>query len=272
MYWIYKCNSRNRPHQVAYGDWNEFFRDLLIDGQASEWGSTELIPALADASRGDTVLAYQTDRNELVGVARVVRLSSRGELILKPLRRIGVKVRPLKKMDARVAAIPALQPGRIRTLYDISRSDAQVLIRAAGERARLERRASRAEVLSSVEGGGFGQSAENKAVELAAVRHVVSHFRINGWNVRDVSRDKVGYDLVCVRKSSRLHVEVKGVSGSKRQFIITRAERQKWMVDKLFVLALVTKARSAKPQLDLSRGPESTRLFQFDVLSFIASG
>jgi hypothetical protein len=216
-------------------------------------------------------LAYQTDRNELVGLARVVRLSPRGRLILKPLRKIGVKVRPLKKMDARVAAIPALQPGRIRTLYDISRSDAQRLIRAAGQHTRLERQASRAEVLSLVKGGGFGPSAENKAVELAAVRHVVSHFRINGWSVRDVSRDKVGYDLACTRNKSSLYVEVKGVTGSKRQFIITRAERRQWMADKSFVLALVTNARR-KPSLELHRGPKSSMLFHFEVISFIASG
>ena len=72
--WIYKCNARNKPHQVSFGDWDHFFAEPG-DGK---WGSTEWTPELCKARPEDTVLAYQTDRNEFVGIAKVVRLVSVG--------------------------------------------------------------------------------------------------------------------------------------------------------------------------------------------------
>jgi len=113
-FWIYKCNSRNRPHQVTYGDWDRFFRQ----SGNREWGSTEWVPELAKAQGGDVVLAYQTDRNELVGVAEVVGLRRRGShkhLMLRPVEELRVKLRPLKKQSTAIARIPALQPGPIHT-------------------------------------------------------------------------------------------------------------------------------------------------------------
>jgi hypothetical protein len=132
-WWIYKCNSRQHPDQVVYGDWRDFFDK----GRIAEWGSTEWVPALELLTRGDMVIAYQTDRNELVGLTSVHSLRRRSgyfDLFLEPLEEIGVKVRPLKKLDPIIAAIPALQSGPIKTVYDISPSDAQALLRAAGSR------------------------------------------------------------------------------------------------------------------------------------------
>jgi hypothetical protein len=73
--------------------------EIFVDREnaTAAWGSTEWVPALSQADIRDTVLAYQSDRNELVGLLKVAGWRSRGEhkeLILKPLRRIGVKVRP----------------------------------------------------------------------------------------------------------------------------------------------------------------------------------
>src|SRR5882762_7786051 len=131
MYWVYKCNSKDREYQRTYGDWREVFESQ----EPQWWGTTKIVPELSNASRGDTILAYQTDRNELVGVACVVGWKPQGKfkrLVLKPVRPIGVRVRPLKEGSAKVASIPALQPGQIRTLYPISRTDAATLLKAAG--------------------------------------------------------------------------------------------------------------------------------------------
>lgn len=130
-WWIYKCNNQQHPNQVAYGDWREFF-DV---GGVTSWGSNERVPALEQLTPGDMVIAYQTDRNELVGLTKVDSFRRRGgflDLYLEPLEEIGVKVRPLKKSNPGVAAIPGLQPGPIKTVYDISTSDAKTLLRAAG--------------------------------------------------------------------------------------------------------------------------------------------
>ena len=127
-WWIYKCNARNNEYQNAYGDWDDFFKPQ----STRAWGSTEWIPSLGKLRQGDTVIAYQTDRNELVGVA-TVRQSCRRDtnLYLTPTEQIGVKVRPLKKANRRIAAIPALQSGPIMTIYSISASDGEALLRAA---------------------------------------------------------------------------------------------------------------------------------------------
>jgi hypothetical protein len=271
-YWIYKCNSQNRPHQVAYGDWNDFF----ADGSASKWGSTEWVPALASASVSDTILAYQTDRNELAGVAKVVRWRRRGEhsdLILEPLQQLKVKVRPLKKKSSQIASIPALQPGPVRTLYAINAEDANCLLRAAGAQIRLEAKESNNAVRHAIwNGAGFGTPEKNKEVEASAMKHLSKHLKARGWKVNDVSLRKLGYDLHCTRGRSTMHVECKGIAGSRLSFIITRAEQKQWQTNPSFVLGVVTNARSKNPQVDLFRGKRSLSRFRFEPLSFMAIG
>jgi len=127
-WWIYKCNANRKPHQVVWGDWDDFFDDPRI-----EWGSTQRIPALAKLSPGDMVIAYQTDRNELVGVTKVKPFRKRGrylDLYLEPIEEIRARVRPLKA-DPKIAAIPALMSRARTTLYPMSASEAQTLLRAA---------------------------------------------------------------------------------------------------------------------------------------------
>lgn len=128
-WWIYKCNSQNRDYQISYGDWKGFFDD----DSDEEWGSAEWIPALSELKEGDIVIAYQTNRNELVGLAKVRQSCEvNGYLYLAPIEVIGVKVRPLKKLYPKIAEIPALKPGPIQTVYSISPSDARYLLKAAG--------------------------------------------------------------------------------------------------------------------------------------------
>jgi len=129
-WWVYKCNSRGHEYQNHFGDWNTFFEKADPEWR---WGTIAYVPALARLQVGDTILAYQTDRNELVGVARVTQSSEgNGYVYMTPERLIGVRVRPLKKADPCIAAIPALQGGPIQTIYAISPQDAELLIQAAG--------------------------------------------------------------------------------------------------------------------------------------------
>ncbi len=126
-WWVYKCNSQQHEYQRAWGDWKDFF-----SGKYSRWGSSKWTPEIAKVRRGDILIAYQTNRNELVGIARVSQSCERDTYLhLKVVMTIGVKVRPLKESNPQIAAIPALQGGVIRTVYDISESDAQRLLRAA---------------------------------------------------------------------------------------------------------------------------------------------
>ncbi len=270
MFWIYKCNSLQHRHQIAFGDWNDFF----VGARERKWGTTEWVPTLKNAGRGDTVLAYQTNRNELVGLAKVIALRPRGrylDLILKPVKKIGVKVRPLKESDRKIAAIPALQPGPIGTLYPIAPTDAKRLLRAAGVYLRIERTRAKRQLREVSRGAGFGESESNRVVERAAMTHVARTFRRSGWTVNDVSSEKHGYDLLCKRDRSQLHVEVKGVAGARRQFPITAREKRLWATDTAFVLALVTRAKTKRPSLDLFRGLTALRQFHFEPISYIAA-
>ncbi len=97
---------------------------------------------------------------------------------------------------------------------------------------------------SMARGGGFGSSEENKKVEVAAMRFVAQWYRGRGWHVSDVSAQCLGYDLHCVKGPNILHVEVKGSTGQDHQFIITPNEMQKWKVDPLFILSLVTNIKN----------------------------
>ncbi len=268
-FWIYKCNGKDRDYQRTYGDWAEVFERT----EAQWWGTTKVVPELANASVGDTVLAYQTDRNELVGIARVVAWKRQGQykrLVLKPIRTIGVRVRALKEANARVAQIPALQPGPIRTLYPISGADARALLKAAG--AHLAQAAGESEVNAerAVQGVGFGTPEQNKLVERAAIKHVKNHYKHQGWSVYDVSSENRGYDLLCKRPGEETHVEVKGARGDGQQFIVTAREVSTWTNDKRFVLAFVGAALTVKPSLSFFPRAASQKEFVLRPLSYIA--
>ena len=104
------------------------------------------------------------------------------DLILKPERTIGVRVRPLKATNTGVARIPALQPGPIQTLYRISRGDALALLKAAGIHLRATAGESDGNAERARHGAGFGTPEQNKRVERAALRHVISYLRASRWS------------------------------------------------------------------------------------------
>ena len=265
--WIYKCNARNAPYQRAFGDWDDFFAEPAN----GEWGSTEWTPELRKAQTEDTILAYQTDRNELVGIAKVVRQRKRGlyyDLILRPVEEIRAKVRPLKKRYASISRIPALQGGPIRTLYPIAADDARRLLRSARSTYRVDIDDAAQQAEQSLSGGGFGTAEENRKVEAAAIKHVRECFSARGYTVRDVSATKCGYDLECRRGRTTLHVEVKGARGAEQKFILTRKEERTWKSDKHFRLALVTNALRS-PTLFQFRGPRALSRICLEPIAYV---
>lgn len=273
MYWMYKCNNRRLAHQVAYGDWAEFF----ARGRASWWGSTEWVPQLANAVPGDVILAYQTDRNELVGLATVIRQRRRShyqDLILRPEQEIHIEIRPLKRSNPAIARIPALQPGPIRTLYEVSDADALRLLRAAGVAARaiptsgltddgVRRGAPR-------RGVTFGDPEENPAIEAAGIAAVKAAYKRRRWSVADRSRDCLGYDLVCQKAGREEHVEVKGTRGTEARFVLTENERACWADGRDYVLALVTSALG-QPKITYFRGRNALGRFTLRPLKYVAT-
>lgn len=138
-WYVYKCNSRNEPHQNHYGEWRDFF-NYAGAGDPISWGTTSRVPALSQLEKGDKILAFQSNRNSLMGLVEVDgwRVEDGCRYVyLRPLLRLGpdgVKVRPLKKVDERIDGMEPLKAGPVKTLYEIDASDAEYLLDKAKTR------------------------------------------------------------------------------------------------------------------------------------------
>jgi hypothetical protein len=119
-------------------------------------------------------------------------------------------------------------------------------------------------------GAGFGDPAENKLVESAAIRAVVKDYDRDGWSVRSVERDKCGFDLECSKNGVVEHVEVKGIRGTELCFIITAGEVEQARVNEKFFLVVVTSALSSAPKLTKFSGTEFCRRFALSAIQYRA--
>lgn len=94
--------------------------------------------------------------------------------------------------------------------------------------------------------------------------------KADGWTVKKVHRENLGYDLLCRRKAARCHVEVKGVAGERSQFIITANELGCWRTEPAFALGLVTRALMTTPRFHLLLGSRGHDRFDFKPLAYTA--
>ena len=106
-----------------------------------------------------------------------------------------------------------------------------------------EAAAEAVEVISvTSRGAGYGDPVTNARVERIAMDLVSSAYVDLGWTPDDVSAHKVGWDITMRRGDDELHIEVKGVSGSKPTVLLTRNEHSTAVADPLWRLAVVTQA------------------------------
>jgi hypothetical protein len=127
-YFVYKCNATGSGLGQESGDWSWVFDDPW---ETVRWGTVAKLKGLGDIRKGDVLLCSQSKPQPvLVGVARAMGIEE-AQLLVRPVERIGARIRPLKDADPRIAAIPALQGGPVRSAYPISESDAGRLLRAA---------------------------------------------------------------------------------------------------------------------------------------------
>jgi hypothetical protein len=120
-------------------------------------------------------------------------------------------------------------------------------------------------------GAGFGDPEQNKMVEQAAVLVAKQRYLAEGWQVTSVESQKCGFDLRCQRNGTEVHVEVKGVAGSERRFIVTDGELQCANIDDRFVLALVTLALTDDPQLERWSAQSFRDEFSFKPIQYWAT-
>ena len=124
--YVYKVNQQNRVG-YHFGNWLEFFERP----QPCPWGREDVVCKDHHPREGDRILCYQTNFNEILGIAEVIGYE-KGKLVLRatkgPFPR-GMKMTDLKKIDKRIGNLEAFQQGLIKTLYPISNKDADHLLR-----------------------------------------------------------------------------------------------------------------------------------------------
>jgi uncharacterized protein DUF3883 len=91
-------------------------------------------------------------------------------------------------------------------------------------------------------GGGFGWIETNRRVAKAAIEFVRLRYEQDGWSVRSVEAEKVGYDLCCERADEQVQLEVKGTQADDVCFIITAGEVRNAMIDRRHLTCVVTAA------------------------------
>lgn len=123
------------------------------------------------------------------------------------------------------------------------------------------------EVISS--GGGFSKLENYKEVENRAVEFITQKYVQNGWDVRSVEKEKIGYDLICTKNGVEEHVEVKGVSGQGLSFVITAGEVKQATENPRFVLWVITSALQ-NPTAQQWTGMEMLEQFNLSPISYMA--
>lgn len=81
----------------------------------------------------------------------------------------------------------------------------------------------------------------NKAAEIRGIEISTAYLQAQGWTLkRDCQKLGMGYDLQFTRGSDELHVEVKGIRGSRLAFNMTAKEWHTCRTDHQFLLIAVT--------------------------------
>jgi hypothetical protein len=155
---------------------------------------------------------------------------------------------------------------------DLRRSDSARkprggIVRRAGHTVVTEEEEVR--VVSRV-GAGFGSPAENRRVERLAIRAAQRSLERRGWRVKSVERQKLGYDLDCVRNKTHIRVEVKGVRGVGNTFILTAGEYRRLATDPTFRLCVVENALAAA-KVNLLDGKALRKRLTVEPLAYKAS-
>ncbi len=91
---------------------------------------------------------------------------------------------------------------------------------------------------------------KRQLVETNAVRQIIKYYKTEGYNVRSVEKDNLGWDLYATYNDIELKLEVKGLSGSAIIAELTPNEYEQLKKHKdSYRLCIVAKALTAKPDV-----------------------
>jgi len=295
--WLYKCN--NLPKAAGYyGDWDWFFEQAQRSTKGTAtWGGPGATnqPAARKLALsikpGQQLLCWQRwgQRPDYdippgvdaaaVGVVELVKKRPRADpgaqWVLKPVERFERPV-PLLEYRSSSDLIDGIfrNPRQMGTFVELTGKEEQLVKRlcglARGGTSDWRAAAVPDEDVDSKSGAGFGDAASNRAVEKAAVRFVTRSLESDGWKVISVESKNVGHDLVARRKKVKRHIEVKGVKGSKPDFIITAGEARAALRDSDWEAWVVTSALSKSPKAVVFPGADLIQLYKLKPISYRA--
>jgi len=113
----------------------------------------------------------------------------------------------------------------------------------------------------------FGSPEHRNAVEKAAEKAVIAHYKRGGYACEDMTKKNKGYDFKFTKGSEILCVEVKGTSGEAERFYLTRREYN-FRMNPRWRLAIVTKARSPERKMTIYGLSAFERRFELECLSY----
>jgi hypothetical protein len=242
------------------------YRILVANKRLREDTDWFIATNFRNVQRGDEVYIYTGDQNlGIVGYAKVVRVDLQQLILYLNF-----------DLDKCAALLENPIPASLVRKWVYPRA---AVVSLADHAAKLEKllpwkgnRNKPANQISSRNrvGAGFGDPVRNKEVETAAVRVVTNYFRRKGWKVESVEKLGVGFDLLCRKGSAVKKVEVKGVSGEEPKFMLTERELNA-ADDADFVLNVVLRALSSKPQRKTWSGSEMKKNFDFRPIQFQAA-
>jgi hypothetical protein len=158
-------------------------------------------------------------------------------------------------------AVKRLRPLR-RDIYDLLEDDYELIQKAPGQGSSVHVSSAGsvrdaadqglAVMTVSNAGAGYGTPEHNRLVETAAMRAAITAFV--GWEHDDVSAKKCGWDITFRRGSDEVHAEVKGVSGSKPNVLLTANEWRRAADDVNWKLVIVTHALLSEPRVTVLDG------------------
>lgn len=119
-----------------------------------------------------------------------------------------------------------------------------------------------------VRGGGFGDPETRRAVELASVAHVRTHYEQQGYTVESHEAQNLGYDLLATKGRTSLRLEVKGTGGDVERFFLTRNELKCGRQNQNWRLVIVTNALGVPMLSNALRIDEVEQRFSLDALAW----
>lgn len=109
------------------------------------------------------------------------------------------------------------------------------------------------------------KAIEKNRIELEAIVFAREHFENKSYIVTNVEKENIGYDLIAEGKDERLTLEVKGISGNRKSFILSSNENKYFDQNlKNHRICLVQNCEKTKKNISVFKFYEKSKNWQDD--------